>query len=75
MKNWLITFLDKTPAELTVGEAVLMLLVIGLAVSGICLVILKGLSSQSRSIRLPKAPPGTVNPFLEVLKKRRKEKL
>lgn len=74
MMDWLIAFLNKTPAELMVGEAALMLLVICLVGIGICLIFLKALSPPSNSIRFPKAAPGTVNPFAVVLKKRQEQK-
>ncbi len=62
--NWLIAFLNKTPGELTLGEAGIMLIVCCLSGIVLCVILLKALSPAPNVIRFPQAPPGTKNPFL-----------
>lgn len=63
--DWLIAFLNKTPAELNVLEAGIMLILLCLAGIGICVMLLKASAPAPNVIRFPtNAPPDERNPFL-----------
>lgn len=73
--DWLIAFLNKTPAELSIGEAGIMILLICAAGIGICVMLLKASGPAPNVMRFPEAPSGTVNPFLKRLDPGKEKKL
>ena len=62
--DWLIAFLNKTPADLNVLEAGIMLAVVLISGIGVCIMLLKASSAPSSVLRLPTPKAGERNPYL-----------